>query len=365
MHTRLNNFVRWINWQRKRADSPRVAPPQFRRPARTHVIVIDGTMCSRDMESPSNAALAADLLESLGSRVSVHYEAGLQYSDLRSGLAIVTGYGLDLQIRLAYGALASRYREGDKIFLFGYSRGAFAVRSLAGMIGRIGLLRPKHATPRMVRVLWELYENDPFGESARRFAKKYCHPRTDVEMIGAWDTVRALGAPLPFLKGLRRYDFHDHEPGPHIKACYHALALHETRSTFAPLKWTPSTPQVSPLEQVWFAGNHGDVGGNIASSRESRLLSNIPFVWMLEKAEARGLALPLDWKSAFPRDIHAPSAGEPLLWTRLFASRRTRRPELGANEWVHSSVADHSPCENSTYLKKTLDKVIRAYNVVF
>jgi hypothetical protein len=215
--------------------------------------------------------------------------------------------------------------------------------------------------------MWELYEKAPAGDQARRFAKKYCHERTDIEMIGVWDTVRALGLPIPFAGRLlkRRYDFHDHEPGPHIKACYHALALHETRLAFVPLKWTPNTPQVTPLEQVWFAGNHGDVGGNIGSSHQSRHLSNIPLIWMLEKAEARGLPLPAVWRGRFPTNIDAPSAGESYLWTRLLAGRRKRKPTIGANEWVHSSLSERRGAQSFAYLKKTLDKVTRAYNVVF
>ena len=86
-------------------------------------------------------------------------------------MAIVEGRGLNRQIRRAYGWLASHYREGDRIFLFGYSRGAYAVRSLAGVIDRVGLLRREHATERGVQLAYRHYQNGPDTVAAAAFAR--------------------------------------------------------------------------------------------------------------------------------------------------------------------------------------------------
>ena len=115
-------------------------------PRRTvHVVVMDGTLSSLEQGFETNAGLAYQLLKrGAGPGVILHYQPGLQFDRsnlLASAWSVVTGSGLDLQIQQGYGALASRYQPGDEIFLIGYSRGAFAARSLAGLIDRVGLLR--------------------------------------------------------------------------------------------------------------------------------------------------------------------------------------------------------------------------------
>ena len=111
--------------------------------AMTHVIILDGTMSRLEPGYQSHARMAYDLLKVASSKgVLLHYQQGLQFQtrSYASAMAVLAGRGIDLQIQQAYGALASRYRPGDKIFLLGYSRGAYAVRSLAGIIDRVGLL---------------------------------------------------------------------------------------------------------------------------------------------------------------------------------------------------------------------------------
>ena len=109
------------------------------------------------------------------------------------------GRGINRQIRRAYGYLASKYRPGDRIFLFGYSRGAYAVRSLAGVIDRVGLLQAQHANVRNIRQAYRHYECTPDSPYAKEFANLYCHDQVEIEMIGVWDTVKALGMRLPIL----------------------------------------------------------------------------------------------------------------------------------------------------------------------
>ena len=107
----------------------------------THVIILDGTMSSLSPGCESNAGLSYKLLSGLGrAELSLYYEAGLQWQDWRTTPDVMMGRGINRQIRRAYGYLASRYKAGDRIFLLGYSRGAYAVRSLAGLIDTDGAI---------------------------------------------------------------------------------------------------------------------------------------------------------------------------------------------------------------------------------
>ena len=128
-----------------------------------HVVVMDGTLSSLEQGFETNAGLAYQLLKrSAGPGLTVHYQPGLQFDRgnfLASAWSVLTGSGLDLQIQQVYGALASRYELGDEIFLIGYSRGAFAARSLAGLIDRVGLLRRDQAMQRHVSMAYRHYRD--------------------------------------------------------------------------------------------------------------------------------------------------------------------------------------------------------------
>lgn len=313
------------------------------RPRQVHVVILDGTLSRLDRVNSSNAGRIWELLRDgpAASRPNVFYEEGLQLRDWRSVPAVLAGRGLNRQIRRAYAFLAASWRPGDRIFLFGYSRGAFAVRSLAGLIDRIGLLKPHRARPAMIEALYRHYRADPDSPRARAFAQRFCHAKVDIEMIGVFDTVRALGWRLPVLHGRaeRLHGFHSHQLGASIRHGYHALALDERRLAYAPVLW--STPQDWPghVEQVWFRGNHGDVGGQLAGFAPARPLANIPLVWMLEHAERCGLVLPLGWADRFPCDPDAPSTGPLRGWAKYFLRRRARKVGMDPSERLAPSVS--------------------------
>jgi len=151
-----------------------------------------------------------------GQELSLYYEAGIQWRDWRATGDIILGRGINRQIRRAYGYLSSRYRPGDRIFLLGYSRGAFAARSLAGAIDRIGLLRADAATERNVHQAFRHYRDGPASAAASAFSRVHCHPTCHVEMVGVWDTVKALGFCVPVLWRFRvdQHAFHS----PHLGA---------------------------------------------------------------------------------------------------------------------------------------------------
>ena len=145
--------------------------------------------------------------------------------------------GINLTIYSGYAALSRHYAVGDKILLFGFSRGAYAVRSLAGMIGRIGLLKAEHMTSQRVLRAFRHYENNSKGPRAICFSRSYCHTDVKIEMVGVWDTIKALGLPYPLLNrmALMATEFHDHRLGPSIANAFQDLALDETRRAYKPI----------------------------------------------------------------------------------------------------------------------------------
>lgn len=318
-----------------------VHPSAARGPV-SHVIIMDGTMSSLEEGFESNAGHLFLLLSEMApsAAVSLKYEAGIQWEGLHRAINVLAGVGINRQIRRAYGFIASRYRPGDQIFLFGYSRGAFAVRSLAGLIDAVGLLRADCATERNVRQAYRHYRNGTSSEVARDFREAHCHAHAPIEMVGVWDTVRALGFRAPILWRFSpvEHEFHTHKLGATVRHGYHAIALHETRRAFAPVLWDSDPEHGAKMEQCWFPGTHGDVGGHLTGFEPARPLANIPLVWMLDHAQNCGLPLPEDWRARFACDPDAPSVGTMRGWGKLFLLRRPRPIGLDASERLHDSV---------------------------
>ena len=214
---------------------------------------------------------------------------------------MLTGSGLDLQIQQVYGALASRYQPDDEIFLIGHSRGAFA--------------------------------------------EDCCHLEVRIAAIGVWDTVKALGLRLPGLWWLfkAKYQFHNHQISACVGAGFQAMALDETRDTYRPKMWDDTPDRPVHLQQVWFVGNNGDVGGQVMESPQTRPLSNIPFVWLMQRLQDCGLPLPKAWEDEFTQDVHAPSTGNWSGLNWLFWARSRRVVGRFRSESLHPSVADRRP----------------------
>ncbi|MCB2136343.1 MAG: DUF2235 domain-containing protein, partial [Rhodobacteraceae bacterium] len=228
----------------------------------------------------------------------------------------------------------------------GYSRGAYAVRSLAGIIDQVGLLRADHATERNVNAAYRYYQRDSESPYEAAFRRRFCHPSIEIEMIGVFDTVKALGVRLPFLWMWTepQHEFHNHALGPVVRHGYHALALNENRAAFDPILWdTTEGDWQGRIEQVWFRGAHGDVGGQLGGFHAARPLSNIPLVWMLDKAEQCGLSLPPGWRSSFATDPDAPSVGTTRGWGKAFLFRARRTVGTDPSESVHPTVNVAAP----------------------
>jgi uncharacterized protein (DUF2235 family) len=340
----LNRLRSLIGLGRK----PRPEPPRAQGGI-DHVIILDGTMSSLEPECESNASITYRLLEPVAARpdstLHLHYEPGVQWRGWKSARDVALGRGINRQIRRVYAVLAARYQPGDRVFLFGYSRGAFAVRSLAGMIDMVGLLTPEHCNTRNVRAAYRHYECGPHTEAAQAFAARKCHDRVEIEMIGVWDTVKALGLQWPVLWRLSEsaHAFHSHHLGRSVRHGFHALALHETRVAYAPVMWDSDSNWPGHVQQVWFRGAHGDVGGHLGQFKEARPLANIPLVWMLERAETLGLEMPDDWRQQFPCDASAPSVGSFRGWGKMFLLRRARHVGLDPSESIHRSAREVLP----------------------
>lgn len=307
-----------------------------------HVILLDGTLSTLLPGHETNIGRIYRLLQSCqSSRMSLYYEAGVQWHMWRHTPDVAMGRGINRQIRRAYGWLATRYRPGDRVFLFGYSRGAYAVRSLAGMIDQVGLLRSDCSTERNVKFAYRYYQRESESPYEAAFRKRYCHDRVEIEMIGVFDTVKALGVRLPLLWMWTepQHEFHNHALGSVVKHGYHALALNENRAAFDPILWvTSSGDWKGRIEQVWFRGAHGDVGGHLGGFNAARPLANLPLAWMLEKAEAHNLSLPLDWREKIVVDAAAPSVGTVRGWGKAFLLRAKRQVGADPSETVHPTA---------------------------
>jgi uncharacterized protein (DUF2235 family) len=325
-------------WQRPDSD---FGPAKFRRSPQIHLVILDGTMSTLKPGCETNAGLTYHLAQEMGVQISIYYEPGLQWDSWRTVRDVVTGRGINRQIKRAYGYLASRYRAGDLVYLMGYSRGAYAVRSLAGIIDCVGLLRRDCATERNIRQAYRLYECTPEGPAARAFAAAHCHADVPIEMIGVWDTVKSLGinAPILWRMSVARHAFHNHHLGQSVKRGCHALGRDETRVVYRPVLWKSDPARPGQISQVWFRGSHGDVGGQLGGRDAARPLSNIPLVWMLEQAQDAGLPLPEGWQRRFVRDVAAPSIGTWAGWGKVFVTRRKRVVGIDPSECLHESIA--------------------------
>ena len=204
------------------------------------------------------------------------------------------GQGILQKIQDGYTKIAHVYEPGDEIFLFGFSRGAYTARSLAGMIAICGL--PTGAfSDDCVTKAFAAYR-DPVNRASILAGLATCGlGQATIQMVGVWDTVGSLGIPAIFGQvDYTKYGFLDTSLHPDIKNAYQCLALDEKRVQFPATLWQGDPAPGQTVEQVWFSGCHGDVGGGTAVGGPvdaGTRLCDITMGWMLSKALPQGITV--------------------------------------------------------------------------
>jgi Uncharacterized alpha/beta hydrolase domain (DUF2235) len=269
-----------------------------------------------------------------------------------------TGAGLNQNIVSAYRYLCEEYADGDDIFLFGFSRGAYTARSLAGMVGHCGLLdtsglAESEKWARINRLFQNGYRRKSESHEKGSWAEWAFHDkRQPIRFVGVWDTVGALGIPedmalLGLLNSFGDHTFHDTDLGSQIQTARHAVALDEMRATFQPTLWTNVAGR--DIKQLWFAGVHSDVGGGY---RETGL-SDCALLWMMTEAEQCGLSFEPAMKNQvrpdFQDTLHESCSG---VFSLLPTQPRSRPCFKNANAFLHPSALDRqkdAPIHQSPY----------------
>jgi len=260
---------------------------------KTLVVCCDGTWQTPDQDAgPTNVTKMARAIlprNAAGDPQLVFYDEGVGTGnrlDRLVGGAI--GRGLGDNVQQAYRFLALNHEAGDTICLFGFSRGAYTVRSLAGLVGLVGLLHKGDLE--YMPAVWEYYRTPPDKRDPATVPGRGRARTPMIDLVGVWDTVGSLGIPGNVLGriGRKKHEFHDVMLSPKIRHAYQALAVDERRGNFQPAIWdTRKTAPDQQVEQVWFAGGHGNVGGGVArlpDRDDYSALSDVAFLWMVEKA---------------------------------------------------------------------------------
>jgi len=272
---------------------------------RNLVVCLDGTWNTPDQKDqgrqvPSNVVKMARAMKmthtSTETAQLVYYHSGVGTGGrLDKIIGGMTGQGITNNILDAYRWLVETYEDGDNIYLFGFSRGAYTARSLAGLVGVCGL--PKMAAnddrmPGLLAAAKKAYRSknkETRSKLAKTFKIAYTALAGRIHFVGVWDTVGALGVPTAGPLGWWtrwRSGFHDVMLGSHITHACHAVAINERRGPFKPTLWSPENlTEHQTLQQVWFPGVHSNVGGGYVDCG----LSDRAFLWMLSRAYKCGL----------------------------------------------------------------------------
>ncbi len=237
------------------------------------------------------------------------------------------GYGVDQTILHGYAYLAATYEPGDDLFIYGFSRGAYTARSLVGLLTTAGLISSTLLNTNLVKCVREAASQpsttaapptvlaqcltemilDPSNQTLDEAYRLYRNGHSEIHagmppavrrrgtldvpitLLGLWDTVGPLGIPTNALKWLNdhRYNFHDTDLSPIVKQAYHALAIDEHRADHNATLWTSPPRSGQTIEQRWFAGAHGDLGGTYPD----RDLADFALAWLQRHSIEKGLAI--------------------------------------------------------------------------
>jgi uncharacterized protein (DUF2235 family) len=268
--------------------------------ADTNVAKLDGAS-----KSAGQAFIKAVAADGIAQHIRYHDGVGVEGNLLNKLLGGAIGLGLKKIIQEVYETIVADFVAGDEIYIFGFSRGAYAARALAGLIGASGIQRVNN--PDGFEVAWQHYRVAPSARAQPHAAsagegkaienynslaqQQAFHDTRTIKCVGVWDTVGSYGIPAGIgLAPLARYytlltlGFHDTNLGDHVENGLHAVAVDEHRRPFVPTFWTiPKGRQPKGhVEQTWFAGAHANIGGGYAESG----LSDQALVWMIARVQA-------------------------------------------------------------------------------
>ncbi|KZK92923.1 hypothetical protein PsAD5_03644 [Pseudovibrio sp. Ad5] len=355
------------------------------------VVFSDGTGQEGGEGPDTNVYKLFRICENRTKRQVLFYDRGLGTKAHRSRvtrlLGNATGLGISKNLMECYQFIFENYQAKDKIYLFGFSRGATTVRSLAGFIEMFGIL-PK-SRPELIAKAYKIYQiSDCHARKAKaqEFRERHHNMWADIEFIGVWDTVAALGLPWKPLSAAVnklpgfKHEFHDLTLPVAVKNAYHALSIDDEREVFHPVLWNESTAPNQIMQQTWFAGVHTDVGGGYEDSR----LSDITFNWMLEHVERNGLRIHESSRKALvaklnPDEtgtIHNPREGifeyiykvKQRMWPRLDLNARERgqphvhpsvlkranNPEISYKPWmIENNPIEEPPIKRTAKARET------------
>lgn len=309
------------------------------------LIFSDGTWNSWGGDSNTNVVRLYQMFQEIDGEQLRSYDAGVgtDFFKLTGG---AFGFGISRNIKELYRFIVDHYEPGDLIYLFGFSRGAFSVRSLGGLLERCGILKSDRTD--LIDRAFEFYRKGPSKE-ADHFRGAYAHEEFEIRVIGVWDTVGALGVPFSLINRFNPFahQFHDTRLGRHVRLALHAVSIDENRRTFRPTLWSESEPE-QPLppplfdqriRQVWFAGHHSDVGGGYPETG----LSDAALAWMVEQLREHCPELSFQpdeyWPFVIRPDPNAPLHDERRhiyrLWPHHF---RTIKRDALIDDSVHRRI---------------------------
>ena len=326
---------------------------------------VEGKLCQTNVVKMANALLpfSAD-----GNIQLLYYDTGVGSDGglIKRVFDGATGTGISENILQAYRFIIKNYELGDQLYFFGFSRGAFTVRSLAGLIRNSGILKPENID--QVHNAYLIYksrkpEHQPREVEATLFRKTFAVAESvKIKFLGVWDTVGALGNPL-LLNGIlsRKNGFHDTDLSTKVENAFHALAIDEKRKNFVATLWHQqkgATGQV--LEQVWFPGVHSDVGGGYPENG----LSDITLEWMVAKAESCNLEFEaISSNSNAMAIMHESYTGFYKLQHPHLRSIGFEDPDSGnTNESIHPAVLERYKNDQS-YRPKNLSEYFNRHPI--
>ena len=323
-------------------------------------IFADGTWNSPEQGGATNVLQMARAVQPVTDDAEqiAFYDWGIG-TDRKKIAGGISGAGIDKNIMDCYRFIVHNYNDNDKLYFFGFSRGAYTVRSLAGFIRNCGLIKREHANK--IPDAYKLYRkrtktSSPNEQQASDFRENFAVADiTPIEFVGVWDTVGALGIPVPFwgTLGEKEFLFHDTEPSKIIQHARHAVSIDENREDFVPTLWSQKSGL--DLVQVWFAGVHSDVGGGYDEPGLSRCAGK----WMVNEADNFGLKFESHFVDSLIEDPHDKLHNE-RKGVYLIRDKHTRK----ITGPLHKSVKERWDNDSDGYQKKSkaITKLLKSVN---